>query len=660
MLSEYVIAKYLRLSIEDDKTESLSIENQHLLLDRHIDGLELPNARVLNFVDNGHTGVNMERAAMQEMLGLVRAGGVNLIVFKDFSRFSRNAMDSGYFIEQVFPLYQVRVISVSDDYDSDNYIGDAGGIDVAFKFLMHEYYSADLSAKVKSAKRLQMKRGENIVAKAIYGYHKVDGRWEPDGVASEVVRRIYDLALAGFSPAQIRDKLFAEKIPTPQEYLELGRGKDISPTFLWEARAVTRILTNEQYKGSYISGKQEQKAIGSRSKNWVDKADWIIFPNHHTPIIEPDVFDRVQEIMKSYLASEPSPKTARHCQGDKGLQHDWINKLPYGYSKDGSGQWRVDPDSGAVVRRIFDLALKGVREADIAQALADERHPTPREFRGKCVTPAYAWRAKGVRDILRDVQYTGAYVPGKFGQKPGGGYYRTHESDWIIRPGAIPAIVNKAEFDTVADIMANRGKRQMQRLNYLLRGNIVKCGCCGYAMAYDKSAGTVFRCYHTAANPGADCHKMKVSAVDLDEIVLEAIRSQAERVLRCADLAKLRRKTADEQKIADCKVAIEENLAARQMQYERFVSGEISREEYFRLKAEWGARHDRLEHQLGLMQAELDATKVDPHTLAAAKSAVDETANERELVETLIKTVRVFPDKRVEIGWKINEFGSAM
>ena len=116
----------------------------------------------------------------------------------------------------------------------------------------------------------------------------------------------------------------------------------------------------------------------------------------------------------------------------------------------------------------------------------------------------------------------------------------------------------------------------------------------------------------------------------------------------------------DEQKIADCKTAIDENLAARQAQYERFVLGELSRDEYFKLKAEWSARHGRLEHQLGLMQAELDVTKIDPHTLAAAKSAIDETANERELVETLIKTVRVFPDKRIEIGWKIQAFGSSM
>ncbi|MDR1409906.1 MAG: MobA/MobL family protein [Oscillospiraceae bacterium] len=170
----WAVTVNIRLSIEDKKTESLSIENQHMILDCRIDDLDIPNARILNFVDNGHTGVNMERPAVQEMLDLVRSGGVNLILIKDFSRFSRNAMDSGYFIEQVFPLYQVRFISVSDNFNSEDYLGDTGGIDVAFKFLMYEYYSADLSAKMKSAKRLQMKRGENIVARAAYGYYKAE------------------------------------------------------------------------------------------------------------------------------------------------------------------------------------------------------------------------------------------------------------------------------------------------------------------------------------------------------------------------------------------------------------------------------------------------------------------------------------------------------
>ncbi len=662
MNDEYVIAKYLRLSIEDEKTESLSIENQHLLLDAFIDELDIPNAKVLTFVDNGHTGTNMERPSVQEMLDLVRSGGVNLIIIKDFSRFSRNAMDSGYFIEQVFPLYQVRFISVSDDFDSDDYIGDTGGIDVAFKFLMHEYYSADLSAKVKSAKRLKMKRGENIVARAVYGYYKADsGKWEPDGNASEVVKKIYGYALDGFSPAQIRDKLFAEQIPTPQEYLEIGRGKDITPTFLWEARAVTRILTNIQYNGTYVSGKQESKAIGSSSKDWNPKSEWIVIPNKHTPIIAPDVFDRVQEIMKSFLTGEATPKSAKHCQNGFTPKEHVPRVLPYGYKFGDDGEWVLDETASKAVRCIFDLSLQGIFESDIAETLKAEQFPTPQEHRrvrnGKDTTPVCAWRTKGVRDILRDIQYTGARVCGKFGRKAdGSGHFRTHESDWIIMPGKIPAIVSKDEFQAANEFITSHGRKRGVP-SHLLRGNIVKCGCCGHALCYDKISDPVYRCYHTSADPNADCHKLKISAKLLDDIVLSTIRRKAQLVLDCADLSKLRRKSVDEQKISNCESAILQNTAERQALYERFILGEISRDEYLEIKERCNSQLERLNQQISAMKSELDAGKIAPRSIAVAKAAASETANNRELVETLIKSVEVYSDKRIDINWKISDFG---
>jgi DNA invertase Pin-like site-specific DNA recombinase len=161
-MSKYIIIKYIRLSVDDGITESLSIPSQRLILDRHIDSLDIPDIEVLELVDNGYTGTNMERPAVQELLDLVRSGGMNCICVKDFSRFSRNAMDSGYFIEQVFPLYGARFISVSDNFDSDDYKNDTGGIDVAFKFLMHEYYSKDLSVKIKSALHIKKINGEHI------------------------------------------------------------------------------------------------------------------------------------------------------------------------------------------------------------------------------------------------------------------------------------------------------------------------------------------------------------------------------------------------------------------------------------------------------------------------------------------------------------------
>ena len=253
-----------------------------------------------------------------------------------------------------------------------------------------------------------MKRGENITARTIYGYYKADsGKWEPDGVASEIVRRIYSYALDGLAPAQIRDILCAEKIPTPQEYLELGWGKDIQPTCLWEVRAVTRMLTNIQYKGTYVSGKQEYKAVGSSSKNWNPKSEWIVIPGKHTPIIEPDVFDRVQEIMKSFLTNEPTPKSAKHCQSEFSPTERTPRVLPYGYRFDGSGNWILDESASITVRRIFDLSLQSVFEADITATLKAEQIPTPLEHRkmknNKDFMPTFAWRTKAVCDIIRDI-----------------------------------------------------------------------------------------------------------------------------------------------------------------------------------------------------------------------------------------------------------------
>jgi hypothetical protein len=118
--------------------------------------------------------------------------------------------------------------------------------------------------------------------------------------------------------------------------------------------------------------------------------------------------------------------------------------------------------------------------------------------------------------------------------------------------------------------MANRGKRQLKPVNYLLHGNIVKCGYCDYAMNYDKTSKPVYRCYHTIADNNANCHKHKISVSRLDEIVLAVIRKKAELVLNCADQSKLRHKTVDEQKLANCEKDIAQNADKRQQYYERF------------------------------------------------------------------------------------------
>ena len=184
-MKEEIIALYIRLSLEDSKYDSMSIENQQMILREKALSLSSGDRAVIReFIDNGHTGTNFERPAMQELLSLVQTGKVACILVKDFSRFGRNSIETGYFIEKVFPLYHTRFISVSDNFDSADYKGDTGGIDVAFKYLINEAYSRDMSMKSKSAKYAKMRRGEYQSVVCCYGYQKgKDGRLVPDTYA---------------------------------------------------------------------------------------------------------------------------------------------------------------------------------------------------------------------------------------------------------------------------------------------------------------------------------------------------------------------------------------------------------------------------------------------------------------------------------------------
>lgn len=185
----YTIALYMRLSLEDEKTDSLSIPNQRLILREKAMSLpEWSGAEILEFVDNGHTGTNFERPAVQRLLEMANLGKINCIMVKDLSRFGRNSIETGYFIEKVFPLYHIRFIAVSDNFDSAELNGDTGGVDMAFKYLINECYSRDMSIKSKSAKYARFKRGEYQSVVCPYGYQKsVDGRMKPDEETADYV-----------------------------------------------------------------------------------------------------------------------------------------------------------------------------------------------------------------------------------------------------------------------------------------------------------------------------------------------------------------------------------------------------------------------------------------------------------------------------------------
>lgn len=298
-MSKYTIAKYIRLSLKDSKYDSLSIPNQRLMLDRHIETLNLDDIEVLEFLDNGYTGTNFERPGVQELLNLVRESTIDCILVKDFSRFGRNSIETGYFIERIFPLFHIRFISVSDNFDSNNYIEDTGGMEVAFKYLMHEYYSQDLSRKEKTAKYTKFKRGEYQSVICPYGYKKgANGRMEPDENTADVIRLIFETALTMKTATDVVKVLRERNIPTPGEYRKAnGNGMhDVSRSIgIWQRSTILRFLTDERYTGMYVIGKREVVEVGSRHVRMKDESEWVKIPNHHPAIVSKELFDEVND-----------------------------------------------------------------------------------------------------------------------------------------------------------------------------------------------------------------------------------------------------------------------------------------------------------------------------------------------------------------------------
>ena len=198
----------------------------------------------------------------------------------------------------VFPLYGVRFISINDDFDSDKLHGDTGGINVAFKYLVSEFYSRDLSIKYKSAKYVKFRRGEYQSKLCPYGYQKgANGRMEANEETAPNVRLIFELAREGYGPGEIGKALFERGIPTPGEYkAALGiANHDVSRcNGVWPTSTVIKILDDERYTGIYIMGKREVIEVGGHRLRMKDESQWVKIPDHHPAIISKELFDQVQ------------------------------------------------------------------------------------------------------------------------------------------------------------------------------------------------------------------------------------------------------------------------------------------------------------------------------------------------------------------------------
>jgi len=299
-----VVAKYLRFSKDDGKADdSESVKNQRDLLDNFISGHEdFNDCEITEFVDDGYTGRNFQRPGLVSMMDAVKLNKVSCIVVKDFSRFGRNFIEVSDYIDQIFPFLGVRFIAVTEQYDSKTATA-ALGIDMAMKNLVHDYYSKDLSQKIRSARQAQMKKGEYIAAFALFGYtNKAERkRLVIDPPSAAVVKRIFGLAVKGENTRQIAMQLNNEGVLTPNHYKRSKPGEEkfcrkLKTVPTWDISMVRGILQDERYTGKMVNGK---KTTVNGKQVRVPKEEWIIVPGTHEAIVSHEEFIKAQAVIVS-------------------------------------------------------------------------------------------------------------------------------------------------------------------------------------------------------------------------------------------------------------------------------------------------------------------------------------------------------------------------
>lgn len=308
-------AKYVRLSSEDDdlrqggKLESNSIANQRDLLDAFISRMpELASTNVIEFCDDGWSGKNFERPAVQEMIAQARAGKIQCIVVKDLSRFGRDYLTVGSYISSVFPFLGVRFIAVNDGYDSIRPL-DVDSLDTSFKTLLYDFYSRDLSRKVRKAKRFRAQRGDFLSPFAPYGFIKDPANKNHlliDPPAAKTVRRIFRMMGGGHPAEQIARVLNDEAVLTPMLYKRAaGCSRTSWPSVqdenIWTRNLICKILRDERYIGTNIYGKRMRDQVGHHHTVKVSKAEWITAAGTHDGIVTQEEFDKAQLAMREFM-----------------------------------------------------------------------------------------------------------------------------------------------------------------------------------------------------------------------------------------------------------------------------------------------------------------------------------------------------------------------
>ena len=311
----YSAGAYTRLSSADKKKRGDSLETQKDIIENFV--AAMPDIRIVGtYTDNNATGTNFDRPGFQRMLADAESGRINCIIVKDLSRFGRNAIDAGYYLEKYLPSLGVRFIAVTDSFDTNEGDGagsPCGGILLPLKNLISESYALDISRKCKSVQRQNIRDGRFVGRMAPYGYDKDPADCHhlvADPGAAPVVRQIFAWAFEGKRAGEITRVLNDAGIMPPSRYKQakgLIQNEKLIGTVYWKKQTVVSILTDRVYTGDMVQGKTRTV---NHKELAVDPDEWVCVPGTHEAVVSREVFEQVQKLREMFSADDRAVRRA--------------------------------------------------------------------------------------------------------------------------------------------------------------------------------------------------------------------------------------------------------------------------------------------------------------------------------------------------------------
>ena len=399
----YNVGVYIRLSRENTAyigEDSLSIENQQAMLSKFID--IMPSwVETRTYIDNGATGGNFNRKGFQDMMNDARSGIINLVLVQDLSRFGRNYLETGKYVEDELPSLGCRFVALSDGIDTESGENDI----LPFLNAMNDYYLKNLSDRIKSALTAKAKDGQKLSGTVPYGYKRnplEHTRIILDDYAAGVVKRILEMRATGMGYASIAGVLNKENILPPRLYYfqRQNRVAKQGATTIWKDMTVKTILRNELYIGHTIAFKRKNRSYRDGRQVDRDPSEWIRTENTHTPIVDDVLWQTVQQIntdAKQCFANRREQKQSlfakivvcADCQTNMCYNFDLRHYKSGKTIEHGAYQCRTYVSSGRTVctshriseRNLKKLVLSHIKE--MAERIAIDENRILQKLKGK-------------------------------------------------------------------------------------------------------------------------------------------------------------------------------------------------------------------------------------------------------------------------------------